>query len=245
MFHIKNFLTGQLEFRVQGLPLSCLNKLRNYHITQIRVVDDVIVFQAPLIHGTTIKRLVSNFEYQVNENRNFIRGVNFLLNHLILVVAILTAVTAFFVADMGIYRVRVQCDDMELVPAIYEHLDKLGVKKFMWKRQLQNFDLAADLVGNFDNIAHAHVKISGNTLVINLVAATNQMRKDKTNIYAQYDAVIKEITTYSGTALVTAGDVVKKGDLLVANAYPDSVVVTGEVAFVNGNEISRLVIWII
>ena len=125
MFHIKNFLTGQLEFRVQDLPLSCLNKLRNYHITQIRVVDDVIVFQAPLIHGTTIKSLVSNFEYKVNENRNFIRGVNFLLNHLILVVAILTAVTAFFVADMGIYRVRVQCDDMELVPAIYEHLDKL------------------------------------------------------------------------------------------------------------------------
>ena len=59
------------------------------------------------------------------------------------------------------------------------------------------------------------------------------------------DAVIKEVTTYSGTALVTTGDVVKKGDLLVVNAYPDSVVVTGEVAFVNGEEISRLVIWII
>ena len=245
MSRIRKFLAGQVEFHVQGLPLSCLNKLRNYHITEISIENDVINFHAPLVYQNTIKKLVSNFEYNVTENYNFFRGVNFLLNRMVIVVSILIAVIAFLVADMGIYRVRVQCDDASLVPAVYEHLEQLGVKKFMWKKQLQNFDLASDLVGNFDSIAHAHVRISGNTLVINLVAATNQTRKVKTNFYAQYDAVIKEITAYSGTALVTTGDVVKKGDLLVADAYPDSVVVTGEVAFVNGEQISRLVIWII
>lgn len=245
MSAIKNFFKGQVKFCVQGLPLSCLNRLRNYHISYIKVNQDVIIFFAPLLYCATIKKLISNFEYKVTENYNIFRGVNFLINHTTLIIAVLIAAIFFCFADMRIYRVHVQCNDANTIPAVYEHLNELGVKKFMWKNKLQSFDLAADLVGSFDNLAHAHVRISGNTLVVNLVAATNHASGNKKNFYAQYDAVIKEITVYSGKALVTAGDVVKKGDLLVADAYPDSVVVTGEVAFISGEQISRLVIWII
>ncbi len=245
MSRIKKFFTGQVEFRVQGLPISCLNKLRNYHITKIRMDGDSIVFDAPLVHAAAIKKLVSNFEYQMQENYNLFRGVNFLLNHLVLVASIMVALVIFLISDMGIYDVQVQCDDASLTPAVYQRLNDLGVKKFMWKNKLRHLDLAADLVSNFDNVAHANVRIAGNTLVVNLVAVNNQTHQTKTNFYAQYDAVIKEVTAYSGTALVTVGDVVKKGDLLVTDAYPNSVVVTGEVAFVNGDQITRLVIWII
>ncbi|MCM1403938.1 MAG: sporulation protein YqfD [Prevotella sp.] len=245
MSRIKKFLVGQVEFRVQGLPISCLNKLRNYYITRIRTDGETITFFAPLIHASAIKKLVSNFEYQMQENYNLFRGINFLLNHLVLVTSIIVSLAVFLISDMGIYDVQVQCDDDSLAPAVYQYLNDLGVKKFMWKNQLQHLDLATDLVSNFDNIAHANVRVAGNTLVVNLVAVNNQKQKSKTNFYAQYDAVIKEVTAYSGTALVTAGDVVKKGDLLVADAYPHSVVVTGEVAFVNGDQITRLEIWII
>lgn len=245
MSRIKNFLMGQVEFRVQGLPLSCLNKLRIYQITQIKIVNDTIVFHVPLVHSAAIKKLVNNFEYQVIENFNFFRGINFLLNHIVLVVSILIAVITFLVADMKIYQVQVQCDDAAMIPSVYEYLNQSGVKKFMWKNKLQTFDLANDLVSNFKQVAHANVRIAGNTLLVNLISAVNQTHKVKTNYYAQYDAVIKEIKAYSGTALVTVGDVVRKGDLLITDAYPDSVVVTGEVAFVHGEQISRLVIWII
>lgn len=245
MSHIKNFLGGKVEFSVQGLPLSCLNKLRIYHIRNVTVKNDVTTFQTSLVHCAAIKKLVSNFEYKVTENYNLFRGINFLLNHFVLVVSALVALIMFLLVDTQVYSVHVQCDDVSVIPAVYEHLNQLGIKKFMRKSQLQRIDLAADLVGNFNNVAHANVRVAGNTLVVNLVTTNNQTRKTKINFYAQYDAVVKEITAYSGTALVTVGDVVKKGDLLVADAYPDSVVVTGEVAFKNGNEISRLLIWII
>lgn len=245
MSAIKRFFVGQVQFRVAGLPDSCLNKLRTFHIRNIQLVNDAIIFDAPLRFLTPIKNLVNNFEYEVKENYNVFRGMNFLLNHFVLVMAILSGIIAFFIADLGIYSVKVQCDDYGLVPAIYQHLDGLGIKKFMLKNKLQDFDLPTNLIENFNNVAHANVKVSGNTLLVNLVTATNALERTKTNYYAQYDAVITEITAYSGTALVTVGDVVKKGDLLVANAYPNSVVATGEVAFVNGEEISRLNIWII
>lgn len=245
MSTIKNFFSGQVQFRVQGLPHECLNKLRKFSITDISCDNDVIVFSSTLKHLNSIKKLISNFEYQIKENYNIFRGINFLLNHFVLVIAVLVAAISYFIADTGIYAVKVQCDNLEILPAVNDHLDTLGVKKFMWKKQVNDLDLANNLIQNFDNIAHANVTIAGNTLLVNLVTATNETKPNKTNFYAQYDAVITEITAYSGTALVTVGDVVKKGDLLVANAYPNSVVVTGEVAFANDDKISRLVIWII
>ncbi|MBR4418581.1 MAG: sporulation protein YqfD, partial [Clostridia bacterium] len=172
------------------------------------------------------------------------RGINYLLNHLVLVVAVIAGLIAFCLADMAIYDIKVQSNNAQVTSNITQYLDKIGIKKFIWKSKIKN-NLASDLVENFEQIAHANVKIAGNTLVINVVTAANENSKIKTNFYAKYDAVIKNIITYSGTALVTVGDVVKKGDLLVADAYPDSAVITGEVAFVNDDEISRLEIWII
>lgn len=242
---IKDFFLGCVQFRVLGLPHACLNKLRKFHITNIQIIDDTILFCAPLRFVKSIKKLINNFDYEIKENQNIFRGINFLLNHFVLVIAVILGTIAFFVADMSIYTVKVQCNDIELTPAIYQHLNDLGVKKYTFKNKLKKLDLASDIVQSFNNVAHVNVKVSGNTLVVNLITATNELGKVKTNYYAQYDAVITEITAYSGTALVTVGDVVKKGDLLVANAYLDSVVAMGEVAFVNGEQISRLNIWII
>lgn len=245
MSTIKKFLIGQAKFKVQGLPQSCLNKLRIFNITNIYYDHEAIVFNVALVHVSAIKNLINNFDYEVKENYNLFRGINYLLNHLVLVVAVITGLISFCIADMAIYDVKVQCNDTQISTSIANYLDDLGIKKFTWKNKIKDINLANVLVENFDHVAHANVKIAGNTLVVKVVASANEQSKIKTNYYAKYDAVIKTIITYSGTALVTTGDVVKKGDLLVSDAYPDSAVITGEVAFVNGEEISRLEIWII
>lgn len=242
---IKRFFEGQVRFTVHNLPQSCLNKLRVFRPSNIFIQNNIISFNVPLMYSETIKKMISNFEFEIHQNYNLFRGINFLLNHFSIVVALISALVLYLIADMGIYHVQVQCDDLRLTPAVYERLSELGINNFCWKNQLQQFDLGNELVSNFEQIAHAHVTVSGNTLVIDLVTATNQGLKTKINYYAQYDAVITEIKAYSGKALVTVGDVVKKGDLLVIDAYQDSVVVMGEVAFVNGDHISRLVIWIV
>lgn len=242
MLNIKNFITGQVKFEVNGLPQTCLNKLRSFRITNISINNDIISFCVSLVYADAIKKLISNFDYRMYQNYNLFRGVNYLLNHFVLVVAIMVAVSIYFVVDMKIYRIRVQCDDSNLTSAVYERLDQLGVKRYTFKNQLSNNLLALNLVENFDSIAHATVRIAGNTLVVNIVTATNQTTQHKNNFYAQFDAVIKDITVYSGKPMVGVGDVVKKGDLLVADAYSNTVIVMGEVAFVNDNQISRFVI---
>ena len=83
MSRIKNFMMGQVTFRVVGMPQECLNKLRKFHITNIRIDCDAIIFNAPLNYLSAIKNLVNNFEFEIKENYNLFRGFNFLLNHFV------------------------------------------------------------------------------------------------------------------------------------------------------------------
>lgn len=245
MSRIKNFFAGRVEFVVAGLPIACLNKLRQYQITNVKVRGEVISFTVPLVNAATVKRLVANFDWHMKENFNLFRGINFLLNHFVLSVSVLLALAAFWVLDLGIYDVKVISPDAALVEDVYAHLESIGVKKFMWKSKVEHLNLAADLVDVFPNVAHAHVRISGNTLLINLSEATHNIAKNKVDIYAKYDAVIKEVIVFTGKALVETGDVVKKGDLLVQGAYEDSVAIIGEVAYLSGEQTVRLDISII
>ena len=245
MSRIKNFVSGKVDFTVTGLPVGCLNKLRQYRLTNIRNHDGTIAFTVPLVHATTVKKLVRNFDWQMRENWNIFRGINFLLNRFVLSLSIILGLLTFLVLDMGIYQVKVVSADEGLNNAVYAHLESIGVKKFMLKSKITDLDLAASLVAEFPNVAHANVRVMGNTLLVSLSAATYRTAKVKTNIYAQYDAVIKEVIAFSGRVLVATGDVVRKGDLLVEDAYQDSVAITGEVAYLVADQIIRLDISII
>lgn len=245
MSQIKDFFTGRVTFSVTDFPVAGLNRLRQYQVKNIRRQVDTFIFSVPLVHADAVRKLVSNFEWHSRQNANLLRGINYLLNHFILCITVLLALGTFLVLDMGIYSVQVNAADADVATAVYDHLSSVGVKKFIWKKQIANLDLANDLVTTFPNVAHAHVRVSGNTLVVDIATATSNATKIKTNLYAKHNAVIKDVIAYSGQVLVEVGDVVHKGDLLVEDAYRDSVAITGEVAFIVDDHIVRLVIAVI
>jgi similar to stage IV sporulation protein len=119
----------------------------------------------------------------------------------------------------------------ELQAEIQQYLYENGIKKFASKHKIINGNIADNIVQNYPTVAHANIRIYGNTAVLMLAEAESNLVSAKRNIYAKYDAVIKEIYVGSGIARVTVGDVVKKGDLLVENGYADKVIVMGEVYF--------------
>ena len=245
MSRIKNFFSGEVAFSVADFPVAGLNRLRQFTVRNLRQEGNVFTFTVPLIHAPAVKKIVANFDWRMQENANIFRGINYLLNHFILCITVLLGLGAFLVLDMGIYRVQVNAADSDVVTAVYEHLHDAGVKGFIWKKQVVTLDLANDLVATFPNVAHAHVRVAGNTLVVDLATADNHQSKQKLDLYAKYDAVVKDVIAYTGQVMVSAGDVVHKGDLLVQGAYADSVAITGEVAFIHDDKIVRLDIAII
>jgi hypothetical protein len=231
MSKIKNFFGGAVRFNVLCVNAALINRLRYFKVCKVKIDGDRISFTVPILYADQIKRELRNYEYSYAENGNIFRGINFLLNRFVLSASILICCIVYFIADLFIYSVRVTGGTAELQSEIYEYLTQNGVKKFALKRKVVDFDIIDGVVRAYPTVAHANIRIYGNTAVIMLSAAESNLVPAPQNFYAQYDAVIKEIFVSGGAAKVAVGDVVRAGDLLVENGYADKVVIIGEVRF--------------
>jgi hypothetical protein len=231
MSKIKGFFAGTVRFNVLGVNISVLNKLRSLDVRNIKICGERVSFIVPILYAETVRCLLRNFEYSCAENINIIRGVNFLINRFVLSAAILLCCFLYLFADRFIYSVRVVGGDDKLRNEINGYLYNNGIKKYASKHKILRSNIADVIAQTYPTVAHANVKIRGNTAVITVAAAEYNPVQAPQNLYARYDAVIKQIWVSGGTAVVGIGDVVKKGDLLVKNAYIGKAVVMGEVRF--------------
>jgi hypothetical protein len=231
MSKIKDFFCGAVRFNVLCVNAALINRLRFFCVRNIKINGGYISFTVPVLYAEQIKRELRNFEYSFTENANIIRGVNFMLNRFVLSVSILICCAAYFVADLFVYSVRITGGTEALQGEIYAYLTQNGIKKFALKRRVVNFNIIDGVVRTFPTVAHANIKIYGNTAVIAVAEAESNLVPAPQNFYAKYDAVIKEIFVAGGAAKVAVGDVVRAGDLLVENGYPGKVVIIGEVRF--------------
>ncbi len=104
---------------------------------------------------------------------------------------------------------------------IRETLDSLGLcvgKRFS---SVDTSSIEVGLLNGFDDIAWVNINRRGTVAYVEVVerkGADAPENKDSrpSNIVAACDAVIEEITVKSGRAMVSAGDVVRRGDILIS-----------------------------
>ena len=102
---------------------------------------------------------------------------------------------------------------------IREELKNLGVVPGIYKKNINVYNIEEDLKKNNDNILWDRVRIEGSKLKVTLVErqALPEIANDNSpcNIVAKKDGIIARVYTKAGTSVVKAGDVVKKGQLVV------------------------------
>lgn len=76
-------------------------------------------------------------------------------------------------------------------------------------------DIQNQIMANFELVETCIISKVGNCVTINLYEAVAKDVNNPKQIIAHQNCIIKSITTYSGKAMVKAGDVVKKGQVLV------------------------------
>ena len=79
-------------------------------------------------------------------------------------------------------------------------------------------------VAKLDGIAHATVYERGNVLHVDVTEELPKVelfdRTDYADVTSSYDGVVTRVIAYDGRALVSAGDEVKAGDVLISSAIP-------------------------
>lgn len=105
----------------------------------------------------------------------------------------------------------------ELLAACQE----MGLKPGAWKKNVDTEAITNELLEHFSDISWVSVGIHGTDATVKLAETIEKVelvdQETPCDIVAAQDGVILQITAERGTPLVSAGDVVKKGDILISS----------------------------
>ena len=132
----------------------------------------------------------------------------------LLVIAIL-----IFGLTRYIWNIDINCSEEIDRKEILKLLNENGIKHGTYIKDINIDKTINNICLARDDISWMGIEIKGTNLIVDIVKAEFKIQEissdEPCNIVADKDAVILKISSQNGTARVTEGDVVKKGDLLV------------------------------
>lgn len=120
-----------------------------------------------------------------------------------------------------IWMVEVEGNERLAKEDILSFCGEMGLKPGAWKRNVDTEAITNRLLENFSDISWVSVGIRGTDATIKLAETIEKVelvdQETPCDIIASADGVILQITAERGTPLVSAGDVVQKGDILISS----------------------------
>ena len=135
--------------------------------------------------------------------------------------AIAALVIAIFIFGLTrfIWNIEINCDEKIDKNAILKILDSNGIRNGTYIDKIDVDRLVNIICLERDDISWAGIKIKGTNLIIDLVKSEEKLLEiasdEPCNIVANKDGIILKVSSQNGTARVSEGQVIKKGDLLV------------------------------
>ncbi len=135
----------------------------------------------------------------------------------VLVGTIIFAFSVFFFNDI-IYDISFVGSGSVYKREVLSYLNGIGVKQY---QRFSKFDferIEDRVLADNKNLSFVAIEKHGNTLVVDLALAGDNVDRLDGNVYSlvsSVNGVIEKINVYRGTALFKKGDRVRKGDLLV------------------------------
>ena len=101
---------------------------------------------------------------------------------------------------------------------IINSCEEIGIKIGMKSRDVDSKFQREKLLLKLDSLSWAALNVEGSRLTVNVTETKREKNEDKKpcNLKAKSDGIIKKIDVTSGNSVVSVGDVVKKGDVLVS-----------------------------
>lgn len=135
-----------------------------------------------------------------------------------LVLSILAALAAILVLSRRVLFINVSCSEPAIVQGVRAVLESEGIGRGTVSSSIDKVDLAGKISAFCADVGFAKVVSEGVVLNVRVYPMLNSASEDEVrpaNIYADKDCVIISMAVFDGSAAVSAGDAVKKGQLLV------------------------------
>lgn len=138
----------------------------------------------------------------------------------------------FYICSMSLFvwRVKVEGNYRVAGEDIKNFCASQGLRAGVLKNDVDLNKISNDIIAQFGDIAWASVNIDGSEAIISISETIPETEiidnSEPCDIISQYDGIIESIMVVEGTPTVSAGDIVKKGDMLVS----------GRLSFKDGEE---------
>ncbi len=145
-----------------------------------------------------------------------------LKGHIALLAGALAVLAFFLAATRFCFKVRVIGLDSISEYEVYELLKEEGAAPLKPKAGFDFKKIESALWEKYPELVFVGLRFDGNTFIAEIHESLTKpelVDAEPCSLYAARDGVIAEIVAYSGKAVVSPGESVKKGDLLIAGSY--------------------------
>lgn len=230
MKHFFRFLFGSITVSVSGNTERFLSALSRSGIRYWSLKSKSPGTAQFCIYRRNFKSLVP-IRRQSHSHIHIIRrsGVPHLLRNykkrLGIAVGAVIFIITFFIFSFFIWRIEVSGCKSTTVYEVLESLEQLGFSKGSIKSSFVIREIENEFLKNNSKYSWISINIKGTTAYIEVNEAVPKPdiidTSEPCSIYAARDGVIASVTSFMGYSVVSPGDTVTAGDLVVSGNYTD------------------------
>lgn len=233
MLHWIQYLRGYVTIKVWGYSVERLLNLCGNHdilVWDIKDHGDYHTMRISINGFFSLKPLLKKTGTRVAVLRRY--GLPFFMSKMyarkIFVAGLLCCILFWSLASRFIWDIRIEGNLSLTEDVLLDYLEERGIHAAMKKSDLQIEPLEQALREDYELITWTSARLKGTTLLISIkendmpvYEADEEKENDRgMDLTAAKDGVVTYIITRKGVPLVTRGQSVKAGDVLVSGAIP-------------------------
>lgn len=214
------------EYRVKGLNLDrFINTVKRRGITLYEIkktdgktINVTVKYKESKKFFAISKELCYNIEKIKDKGRLY--PLLYLYKNIGLVVgAIIFIASALFFNDF-IFSVEYTGSGSVVKTQVQQYLNDRGIKQYSRFSDIDMATLSSEILASNPRLSFVECQKVGNVLKVNSAlsdGSSDTLSGKADKLVSDVDGIVENLKIYRGTAVVKAGDTVKKGDLIVSN----------------------------
>ena len=232
LIQLRKYLSGYVRVRVEGYSPERLFNLCNANGILIWGVE---------FHEQTYKMFVSVKDYR--KLRPFVRktgtkivllekhGLPFFLHRFrkrkVFFCGMAACIVIVYILSLFIWNIHVEGNITQKEEELLEYLETLGVEHGIFKSKIICENIETSLRSQYPNMLWVSAEIRGTRIIIqikenideDIVSKIEVKTEEPVSIAADASGTIEKMVVRQGTPFVSVGDIVEKGQILVAGYY--------------------------
>lgn len=200
------------------------------NIKKIKYLKDELEFETSIENYFNLKKYIKSYKFKIKNNVGLFFYLSVLKKNKVFVINIALAIILLYIFSNTIISVKVVHSKKYIRDIVTSSLEEYGIKKLSWKKNYKELSKIKEkiLESYPKNLEWLEIEQIGMTYVVRVeerIITEIEPEKQSCNIVATKNGIVTDIHSNKGQELVSVGDYVKTGDIIISGEikFNDSI----------------------